>query len=278
MECADRRDLILLFAAGALDAGECGDLRQHLAEGCPQCAGYLAEAEATLALLPLSLESKKVPPGLKQKILDRARADVPREISRQKSAPMRIGGWDRIVLPAAIAAVLAVALTLLVVKQFWPVNVHSPEDQKTIADLRGQLMIAQTQVDGMEGQLQVTEAKLSTAQKSLQGMKFAELTGSAQPAAIGHVFLDSNMKNWYFFTCGMKPAPDGKTYELWMISNGQKIPAGTFNVDQNGTATLLGSIPPLSGKSKVVLAITDEPSTGPHQVPTGNMQMKGSVE
>jgi hypothetical protein len=191
---------------------------------------------------------------------------------------MRIGNWDRIVLPAAIAAVLAVALTLLVVKQFSPVNVHSPDDQKTIADLRGQLLLTHTQIDGMQGQLDVSEAKLSAAQKTLQGMKFAELTGSEQPAAVGHVFLDSNMKNWYFFTCGMKPAPDGKTYELWMIYNGQKIPAGTFDINGNGTATLLGAIPPLPGNGKVVLAITDEPSNGPHQVPTGKIQMNGSVE
>jgi hypothetical protein len=181
-------------------------------------------------------------------------------------------------MPAAIAAVLAVAITLLVVKQFWPANIRSPEDQKTIADLQGQLLISQVQINGVQEQLQATEAKFTAAQKSLLGMKYAELTGPAQPAAIGHVFLDTSMKNWYFFTCGMKPAPDGKTYELWLISDGQKIPAGTFDVNENGTATLLGSIPPLSGKSKVVLAITDEPSNGPHQVPTGSLQMKGSVD
>jgi hypothetical protein len=55
VECADRRDLILLYAAGELDAGECGGLRAHLAAGCPQCIGYMAEAEAVLALLPLLL-------------------------------------------------------------------------------------------------------------------------------------------------------------------------------------------------------------------------------
>ena len=284
MECADRRDLILLFAAGDLDAAEADEVRRHLAGGCPQCAGYLAEAEAALAMLPLTLKAQRVPAALRQTILDRARGDSTgresseREPLGRESSPMRIGGWDRVVLPGAIAAVLAVAITLLVVKQFWPVNVRSAEDQKTIADLRSQLLLAQAQTDGMAGQLQSMQAKLSDAQKSLQGMKFAELTGPAQPAAVGHVFLDTTMKNWYFFTCGMKPAPDGKTYELWLISDGQKIPAGTFEVNERGTATLLGSIPPLSGNAKVVLAVTDEPSNGPHQVPTGSLQIKGSVE
>lgn len=260
MNCVDRRDLILLYAAGSLDAAEAAELREHLATGCPQCAGYLAEAEATLAILPLHLEARQPSPGLKQNILSRARAEAP----RQESSSMRIGGWDRVVLPAAIAAVLAVAVTLLVVRQFWPVNVHSPDDQKTIADLQGQLGSAEVQV--------------AEVQKSLQGMKFAELRGSAQPAAVGHVFLDTAMKNWYFFTCGMKPAPDGKTYELWLIHDNQKIPAGTFDVSENGTATLLGSIPPLPGGATVTLAVTDEPSHGPHQVPTGHLQIKGDIE
>jgi anti-sigma-K factor RskA len=260
VECADRQDLILLYAAGSLDAAEAAELRQHLAGGCPQCAGTFAEAEATIALLPLQLEPRQPGALLKQSILNRARAETaPRE-----SAPMRIGGWDRIVLPAAIAAVLAVAITLLVVKQFWPVNVRSPEDQKTIAQL--------------QGQLHLLEAQLAEGPQSLKGMKFAELTGSAQPAAVGHVFLDTSMKNWYFFTCGMKAAPNGKTYELWLIHDGQKIPAGTFDVNQNGTATLLGNIPPLPGGATVTLAVTDEPANGPHQVPTGHLQIKGDIE
>jgi anti-sigma-K factor RskA len=257
--------MILLFAAGVLDAAEAAELRQHLAGGCPQCSGYLAEAESTLALLPLQLDVEQAPPGLKHRVLGRARAQGPRTSSvGDGSAPMRIGGWDRVVLPAAIAAVLAVAVTLLVVRQFWPVNVRSPEDQRTIADL--------------QGQLHLVEDQLSEVQQPLKGMKFAELTGTAQPAAVGHVFLDTAMKNWYFFTCGMRPAPDGKTYELWLIHDGQKIPAGTFDVSGNGTATLLGSIPPLPGGASVTLAVTDEPSNGPHQVPTGKLQIKGEVE
>jgi hypothetical protein len=59
VDCAERRDTILLYAAGVLDAGECGGLREHLAGGCPTCAGYLAEAEATLAMLPMGLDVKE---------------------------------------------------------------------------------------------------------------------------------------------------------------------------------------------------------------------------
>jgi anti-sigma-K factor RskA len=260
VDCVERRDLILLYVAGGLDAGECGPLREHLAGGCPQCAGYLTEAEATLALLGQSLDQQTPPPLLKQAILNRAK----QESRKSATGATNPGRWDRIVLPAAVAAVLAVAVTLFCVKQFMPVHKAPVDDSAKIAELETQLLQTKGQYDQLR--------------QSLKGMQFAQLTGDLQPEAVGRVFIDADMKKWYFFTCGMRPAADGKTYELWLISNGQKIPAGTFDVNEHGVAQLLGSVPPLQPGASVQLAVTDEPMNGPHQVPTGTLQMKGSVE
>jgi anti-sigma-K factor RskA len=260
VDCNERRDTILLYAAGALDAGECGGLRDHLAGGCPQCAGYLAEAEAALALLGQSLPQQTPPPLLKQAILNRAK----QEAHKPQSAPMRIGGWDRVILPAAIAAVLAVAVTLFVVRQLMPVNPHNPEDTAKITNLENLLVASQSQVNDLR--------------QSLRGMQFAELKGEPQPNAVGRVFIDADMKKWYFFTCGMRPAANGKTYELWLISNDQKIPAGTFDVNDHGVAQLLGSVPQLPQGSNVTLAVTDEPMNSRHDAPTGSIQMAGQVQ
>jgi anti-sigma-K factor RskA len=251
--------MILLYVAGMLDPAESAELRQHLASGCPACAGHYAEAEATLAMLSLSLPAQPARPALKYSILNQARA--------ARSGIARTGSpraWDRIVLSGAIAAVLAVAFTLAIVDRFWPTPKTLPNDQATIANLQTQLMLAQ--------------AQLVAIRQDLRGMQFAELTGSVQPDAVGHVFIDPEMKKWYFFTCGMKPAADGKTYELWLICNNQKIPAGTFNVSDQGTATLLGAVPPIPPGAAVSLAVTDEPMHGPHEQPTGHLQIKGIVE
>jgi Anti-sigma-K factor rskA len=251
LDCIERKDQILLLLAGALDESEAAELRRHLATGCPECAASYAEAEATLALLPLSLPEETPPPRLRQAILNRTK-------------PMRIGSWDRVVLSAAIAAVLAVAVTLALVNQLWPRNQSAPADRANIADLQAQLTLAQGQ--------------LASMRQTFQGMKFAELTGSNQPSAVGRVFIDMQMNKWYFFTCGMKPPQGGKTYALWLICNNQKIPAGTFNVGQQGTATLLGAVPPLPPNAAVSLAITDEPMDTPPTQPTGKLQMQGVLE
>jgi anti-sigma-K factor RskA len=263
VDCNERRDSILLYAAGALDASESGELRDHLASGCPECAGYLAEAEATLALLGQSLPQQTPPPLLKQAILNRAKTEARK--SNPEPASMRISSWDRIVLPAAVAAVLAVAITLFAVHQIIPANpAHNAEDTAKITNLENLLVSSQEQVTQLR--------------QSLRGMQFAELKGDPQPSAVGRVFIDSDMKKWYFFTCGMKPAADGKTYELWLISNDQKIPAGTFDVNEHGVAQLLGSVPQLPAGANVTLAVTDEPMTAKHDVPLGSIQMSGQVQ
>ncbi len=254
LNCQDRKDQILLYVAGMLDAGEGEELRRHLAGGCPQCAGYHAEAEAILAMLPLSLPAQPPPPALRDSILNRART--------ARTGASR--GWDRIVLSGAIAAVLAVAVTLGIVNHFRPKTEVSPNGQATIASLQTQLMLAQ--------------GELATMKRQFGGMEFAELTGSGQPNAVGHVFIDEQMKKLYFFTCGMKPAPDGETYELWIICDDQKIPEGTFDVGREGTAVMLGAVPAIPAQATVSLAVTDEPMHGPHQQPTGHLQIKGILE
>jgi hypothetical protein len=172
------------------------------------------------------------------------------------------------VTSAAIAAVVAVAVTLLVVRQLWP-SPHSPEDVHAISMLQNQLSDVETRLVESQGQL-------DEVRKSLKGMQFAELTGPEQPDAVGRVFIDADMKKWYFFTCGMRPAEDGKTYELWLCCGDKKMPAGTFEVN-NGVGSLLGVIPQLPAGQTVSLAVTDEPMTG-SQAPTGHLQMQGKVE
>jgi len=61
----------------------------------------------------------------------------------------------------------------------------------------------------------------------------------------------------------LKPLPQGKTYELWLIPADGKapVPAGTFNPDAVGTATLV--LPPLpSGIAAKAFGVTVENAGG----------------
>lgn len=254
MSCEQNEDLILLDAAGVLEADESAELRRHLDSGCPECWGHRAQAEATLAQLWLAVAHPSPPSPVRRRLLER----VAKEPVGSAGVPRRIGEWERMILPAAIAAILAVAITLLAVRRFTPPRPAGGPDQRDI-------------------ELVLLRRVLQDTQAKLQGMQMAQLTGSEQPQALGRVFIDGRNGKWYFFTTGMKPAGQGKTYELWLISQDKKIPAGTFEVSGQGTAMLLGTVPTLRPGAGVSLAVTDEPAGGT-QSPTGTMQIVGQVQ
>jgi anti-sigma-K factor RskA len=98
----------------------------------------------------------------------------------------------------------------------------------------------------------------------------------AQPDAAARIFWDKSRAVWQFFASNLKPAGEGKTYELWFITPDQrKVPAGTFDVDEAGEATLVVHLP--EGLGPIALAaVTDEPAGGVEQ-PTGSIHLLGEV-
>ena len=114
MSCEDRRDQVLLFVAGELEDSATAELRGHLRSGCPQCAGHLAEAEAILAHLPLSLEPVQPPASVKSRLMARvsSSASVADEAAARRPRPDVIPSkprsladlWLRPALAAGLAA------------------------------------------------------------------------------------------------------------------------------------------------------------------------------
>jgi len=104
LDCEQRKDLIMLEAAGALDAPEASELRAHLASGCPRCTGALAEAHAVLALVPLGLDPINPPSELRDRLMAKVQG-------RRQSA-----SWIRLTATAALAACIGALITFTI---FW---------------------------------------------------------------------------------------------------------------------------------------------------------------
>jgi anti-sigma-K factor RskA len=280
MTCQERKDLIVEYAIGSLEGQEREELRAHLAGGCPQCAGALAEAEAILAQLPLSLDRQQPSPGVRQRLMKKIAA---RGSAKLIPMPAR-RDWERLVIPAALAAMLAVAVTVAAIYRFRPapapIGKTDPQKDMYIAGL--ELMVKQTTGDliATKDKLAALQAELTATTRqsqALDSMKFVEMIGQDQPKAMGRVFIDTEKKQWYFFTSGMKPAAQGKTYELWLIADKKPIRAGTFEVGEHGTAALLGNVPAMPAGASVQLAVTDEPMPG-RDSPSGTLQIHGLLQ
>jgi anti-sigma-K factor RskA len=303
LDCRERKDHILLDAAGVLEPDEQQEIRAHLATGCPQCSGYRAEAEAVIAQLSLAVDPVAPPAGARDRLMQRVNEFQLNQsrlnaLGNKATAPSSTGGdglgpvsypirknrksdWERIVVASSLAAVLAVAVTLGAVAWLRPKPQVATMPEGDTAKAMQMMLDEQAAILHHDEDVlkhdQQRILELEAATRPTAGLNFAELTGDKQPEARGRVFIDADEKKWYFFTSGMQPAPDGKTYELWVISDNQKLPAGTFQVNADGSATLLGAVPALKPGAAITLAVTDEPAGGV-QVPTGSIQIKGTVQ
>lgn len=106
MRCEDRRDQILLYAAGGLEAdADVAELQAHLAGGCPACAGVLAESHALLARLPLALPPVAPP----EQVTARLMAKIERSPGAG-AARRRPGVWTVVVASVAAACIGAVVV------------------------------------------------------------------------------------------------------------------------------------------------------------------------
>ncbi len=260
MTCDLCRELLPGYLSGDLTPAEQAAVRAHLATGCPGCAGALAEEQATLAMMGLSLHPLDPPSRAKDRLMERVRGSG-RTTSITPAAPGMIptgsSRWLR-----ALAATAVVALVV-------GTGYHILERRRIQQRLAGLHRVVQDR-DARLAQLQ---ALVTTDQLSL-----ISLDGSdPQPKASGRVFWDKQTGRWHVFVFDMKPPPPGREYELWFIKPDQtKVPAGTFGVDASGDAELVVKVPPDIGPLALA-AVTDEPLGGSPQ-PTGAIQLAGEVK
>lgn len=84
-------------------------------------------------------------------------------------------------------------------------------------------------------------------------------TATLSDGATATAHWSASMGQSVIVTDGMSAAPDGKTYELWLVRGSDAIPAGVFDPDAKGQATAV-----LDGRFQPgdVIAVTIEPTGG----------------
>lgn len=249
MTCQQRRDSILLHAlnpsdADALDASERESIRAHLGSGCPTCTASLAEAEATLAQIPLSLQTQSPSPHVRDRLMQRVLAA--KSTDKSRATVLESGHPWRTLIALAACLALGFGATYYFVR---------PTYERKLASMKAQADVLRAQ--------------------NLQLVALNKMP--PQPNASGRVMWDHDRNMWHVTVFNMTPPPPGRTYELWFIKPDQtKIAATTFNVDANGNASMMVNVPKDIGVIAVA-AITDEPMGGVSQ-PTGQAQLVGQVQ
>jgi anti-sigma-K factor RskA len=253
------------YAMQNLPVEESASIRAHL-QGCAPCRAELAQVCGDLALLGIAVEQHPLPAGARERFLQRIATsptvkaqETVREVTPiSVKSPRRGPGFWIPWVAAAAMAIVAISLGV----QNKTLNDELQGESALVTNLARQASRAQ-QV------LEVLTAPSAQRVTLTEGKAPAEPTARATylPERGGLVLLATNLK----------PLPEGKTYELWVIpANGKPaVPAGLFRPDAAGTATLV--LPPVTpGIEAKAFGVTIEKASG-SDTPTAPIVLSGAA-
>ena len=253
---------LALYTMQALTPEEQQVAQSHL-DVCGYCRASLLEALTDAAAVGLSAEQQALPEGARQRLLARiantpqasqARRQVVKPVSEERRTGFGLGwlGW-------------AVAMAMLAVAVYLGYGNHKLQQQLT--EDRGQMARLAAGADRAE---ELTEALTSPAAKQIT---LTETKRAAQP--VGHATYLPARGALIFVASNLKPVPENKTYELWLIpANGKApMPAGLFRPDASGSASVVLPTLPQGVEAKA-FGVTIEDAQG-SSTPTLPIVMAG---
>lgn len=258
--------MLAAHALGALDEGEARKVEEHLMS-CAECRAELEEWRDTAHALAYSVKPAEPSPALRSRILESVRADGIQPASKiagetKSESPSNViatarPAWGRaqtLMALAASIALIALAASLFVT---W----------RRLNETRRELARYQTAVDVLAREAADERAarELLTSPQSqsavLAGTKMA-------PEARAHLAFDRGTGHAMLIAYDLPPAPEGKAYQLWFISDGHVMPGKVFTPDTRGRAMINEQVPVARLGASPIFAVTLEPAGGV-SVPTG---------
>lgn len=218
-------ELTAAYALHALDAVEEAEYEEHLRR-CDSCRTELASFQDAAASLAYLGPAPEPAPELRERILAQARSE------RANVLPFR----RRWVMPAAAGIAAAAALVALAVG-LWAASLSSSLEREREARQERERALA-------------VLAEANTERIPLEGA-----TG---------VLAISDTREAALVVSELAPAPEGKTYEAWVIVNDEPRPAAVFDAQEGRTVVMLETPVPRDA----VVAVTLERAGGA-EAPTG---------
>jgi anti-sigma-K factor RskA len=244
---------LALHALGSLADDEQAALEKHLQE-CAECRQELEYLRADMALLALSTPGPAPPRRARERLMMAVAREPRRKIAPQSRS------W-RIPLQWIAAAALAIVAAFL---------------GRQNAGLKRQLSHLRSEFEGQQVQLQRAREVVETL-TATDAMRVTLVVAKTPPQPQGKAFYLRGRGRLIFLASNLPPVPAQKTYELWLIpTTGAPVPAGVFQPDARGSATVID--PPLPvGLEAKAFAITVEPESG-SSTPTMPIVMLGAGE
>ncbi|MGO9336757.1 MAG: anti-sigma factor domain-containing protein [Terracidiphilus sp.] len=224
---------LTLYATGALPPAEMRTMEAHLSV-CARCKEELRQNTLALAAYAQTTPEVTPPAGARDRFLARLAqtpqtASQPAEPSAVTLSPQKPSFWKSIFARGwspVIAGALAVALLAV-----------GYDDLRKRAEIGPLMHRARKGAIDSEQLSQLIELLTSPQEK-----RVALHPGPVPaPPPEGRVLYAARTGKLLLTASNLHPLPAGKTYELWILQPGGKapLPAGTFEPDNSGDATLI---------------------------------------
>jgi hypothetical protein len=106
-------------------------------------------------------------------------------------------------------------------------------------------------------------------------VKVVALASDPKATPLGRMMWNRTSDDWIMVTYDLKPPKPGMTYQVWLVTDKEKISAGTFHPDPGGR-TVMHAHYAMPRDALRAVAITEEPEGG-MPAPTGPMVVSGSA-
>lgn len=289
-EVSREEELILLYVLGALEGEELKEAERLIASNTEEVRRMLADYESVVSLLPYAAKPAVAPPDLKKKLLADVRRRKSREI-REPAAPAKEGFFGGFFRPLWLGAgaLASAALVFLLVTNITLRGTVGQKDAE-IASLNDKLAASEGQVEKLEnliaskeGELGDLETRLASLEEVTEFMKDQNIilvhmdSGAPDLPASGRVLWDRDEHDALLYCLNVPSAPEGKTYQWWVVVKGKPRSMGIFNVNDDGDSVVLIDSLKKFGDVKSIEAfkVTLEPEGGA-ETPTGKTLIAGA--
>jgi anti-sigma-K factor RskA len=258
------RELAEPYALGILGADDRQAFERHLPL-CESCQQAVLDAQLVGLALAQSVDMVDPPPQLRSRVLAAATAT-----SQLDGGATRVSRGTSM-LPWWLTAAASIAAVVFGL-QWWNAERKLEVAESALQSARQELATATSQMAGARNAADRAQEQLDIL--AARDVVLVNLAGQAPaPSASGRVYW-SPSRGLAFAATDLPPLPEGRVYQLWLVTDGAPISAALITPDSNGAARAL--VPGVGTIGPKAFAVTIEPAGGV-PAPTGAMFLLGAL-
>ena len=231
MSCIDKQDSLVEYVLGELDAASRGELEQHLATGCNQCAAELRVLTESVDVLWQAVPNRKLSLELQRSIVARACAVTPASGLAVHETPSTLpdSKFVQLIRNPILQALFAFAAGLLFMVYM---NAGANDAGRELSNRHAALQSG-SHVNLASPQIPAT---LEISEKKYESTHLVSLRRNLDSNELrGHVLWDTLTREIHIYCYGLQQPPHGTQYALWLIGPGIEVRAAErLEVDSQG--------------------------------------------